>query len=175
MRVWCNTTEHWQNAPSPFNLRIKLCCFSRKRMNRPVAYRHSMVELTAEVYTHLGITDAADALQGLSLATLPAEGRAPGTDNLSPTSLPSHALNHAPNHAPLMHQTPCFLVHFGAQSHNNNLTDYPTAENDKTPMDTHENTMDIDNFNTAGDGTRTHNSQLGRQSRFRAEKPRNHL
>ncbi len=117
--------------------------------------RHSTVELTAKVYTHLGITDTASALHGLTLPTLPTAQVMTGTDNLSPPSLPTDA----PNHAPLMHQTPRVSVRFGAQSHNSNLLDDPTGESEKPPMDTRKTPMDIDNFNTAGDGTRTPHNQ----------------
>ena len=92
--------------------------------------RHSTVELTAKVYTHLGITDTASALHGLTLPTLPTAQVMTGTDNLSPPSLPTDA----PNHAPLMHQTPRVSVRFGAQSHNSNLLDDPTGESEKPPM-----------------------------------------
>jgi len=113
--------------------------------------RHSTVELTAKVYTHLGIIDTADALQGLSLPKQATEGRATGTDDLSISKAHQMA-----------HQTTCENLPFVSSTCVNNLLASESPSNAKTTMDGQETPMDGDKNNTAGDGTRTHNSQLGR-------------
>ena len=116
--------------------------------------RHSTVELTAKVYTHLGITDTAGALQRMAEPqALP--GMMTGTDD-TPV-LKAHQGAHQP-----AHQSTRFYMHFDAPRCAAAMAESDDADIAKTTMDSVETAMDRGENNKAGDGIRTHDVQLGK-------------
>jgi hypothetical protein len=60
------------------------------------------------------------------------------------------------------HQTKCKILHFGASLCNTKLLGSRESENEKTSMNRAETTINMEENNTAGDGIRTHDVQLGK-------------
>ncbi len=112
--------------------------------------RHSTVELTAKVYTHLGITDTAGALQRM------AEPQALGAVMTGTDDVPVLKA-----HQPAHHGT-CFSVHPTAERCTQTTAESDDANIVKTTMDGVKTAMDRGENNKAGDGIRTHDVQLGK-------------
>ena len=126
--------------------------------------RHSDPRLTSNIYGRMGILDTSKAIQDINLGK-PLSTPAVAETTNPPVPQPNHGRNHET----------CLSGHFDTPActlgsgNPEGLNDEETIENTGLCANAHTDAS------KAGDGTRTHNSQLGRQSRFRAEKPRNHL
>ena len=115
--------------------------------------RHSTVELTAKVYTHLGITDTAGALQRVVLPTLDISA-ATGTDDA--------AIGEKEKWHHQWHQNSRVLTHNDALRCSEAMAESNDANIVKTTMDGMKTAMDGGENNKAGDGIRTHDVQLGK-------------
>ena len=134
--------------------------------------RHSTIELTAKVYTHLGITDIARALDKVCIPT-GAETqnlRATGTVPLPQAEAgrrgeftpPCGASDDLSSAHQMAHQNTRILVHGRAQEYTSASDEVKTTAAQKTPVNTAQCADTHDGALKAGEGTRTLNSQLGR-------------
>ena len=113
--------------------------------------RHSDPRLTSNIYGRLGILDTAQAIQEINLM-----GTADRNENLKTPPGYAEPRNHGRNHGT------CFSGHIGTSVRTSSdgdpleSEDHETIENAGVCAITHTGAL------KAGDGTRTHNSQLGR-------------
>ncbi len=150
--------------------------------------RHRTIDLTAKVYTHLGITDIAGALDKVRIPTggetqnlratgtvdtrpLPqaetgccGEFTPPSGLQVNPSTprLSGDVSNGLASAHQMAHQNTCILVHGGAQEYTSTSAEVKTTDPQETPANTRDCATVHDDTRIAGDGTRTHNSQLGR-------------